>query len=48
LHHRSQPLGRAQCPPRGQEPRPPKLPADLFLLEDVVKQKAAALVVIDR
>jgi AAA domain len=28
-------------------PRPPELPADLFLLEDLVKSKAAALVVVD-
>jgi hypothetical protein len=33
--------------PEGKEPRPPELPADLFLLEDLVKSKAAALVVID-
>ena len=32
--------------PEGKEPRLPELPADLFLLEDLVKQKAAALVVI--
>ena len=30
-----------------EAPRPPELPADLFLLEDLVKSKAAALVVID-
>jgi hypothetical protein len=30
-----------------EPPRPPELPADLFLLEDLVKSKAAALVVID-
>jgi AAA domain len=33
--------------PEDKEPRPPELPADLFLLEDLVKSKAAALVVID-
>jgi hypothetical protein len=33
--------------PEGAPPRPPELPADLFLLEDLVKSKAAALVVID-
>ena len=33
--------------PEGHPPRPPELPADLFLLEDLVKSKAAALVVID-
>jgi RecA-family ATPase len=33
--------------PEGKEPRPPELPADLFLLEDLVKSKTAALVVID-
>jgi hypothetical protein len=33
--------------PEGEPPRPPELPADLFLLEDLVKQKAAALVIID-
>jgi hypothetical protein len=33
--------------PEGEPPRPPELPADLFLLEDLVKSKAAALVVID-
>jgi hypothetical protein len=30
-----------------EPPRPPELPADLFLLEDLVKSKGAALVVID-
>jgi hypothetical protein len=33
--------------PEGSPPRPPELPADLFLLEDLVKSKRAALVVID-
>jgi AAA domain len=33
--------------PEGAPPRPPELPADLFLLEDLVKSKAAALVVLD-
>jgi hypothetical protein len=33
--------------PEGEPPRPPELPADLFLLEDLVKSKAAALVVVD-
>jgi hypothetical protein len=33
--------------PEGEQPRPPELPADLFLLEDLIKSKAAALVVID-
>jgi hypothetical protein len=33
--------------PEGSPPRPPELPADLFLLEDLVKTKRAALVVID-
>lgn len=33
--------------PEGEPPRPPELPADLFLLEDLAKSKAAALVVID-
>jgi hypothetical protein len=33
--------------PEGAPPRPPELPADLFLLEDLVKSKTAALVVID-
>jgi hypothetical protein len=33
--------------PEGKEPRPPELPADLFLLEDLVKSKRAALVVVD-
>jgi hypothetical protein len=33
--------------PEGKEPRPPELPADLFLLEDLAKQKRAALVVVD-
>jgi hypothetical protein len=33
--------------PEDKPPRPPELPADLFLLEDLVKSKAAALVVID-
>jgi hypothetical protein len=33
--------------PEGHPPRPPELPADLFLLEDLVKSKGAALVVID-
>jgi hypothetical protein len=33
--------------PEGEPPRPPELPADLFLLEDLVKSKGAALVVID-
>jgi AAA domain len=33
--------------PEGSPPRPPELPADLFLLEDLVKAKRAALVVID-
>jgi hypothetical protein len=33
--------------PEGEPPRPPELPADLFLLEDLVKGKGAALVVID-
>jgi AAA domain len=33
--------------PEGAPPRPPELPADLFLLEDLVKSKAAALVVVD-
>jgi AAA domain len=33
--------------PEGEPPRPPELPADLFLLEDLVKSKAAALLVID-
>jgi AAA domain len=33
--------------PEGKPPRPPELPADLFLLEDLVKSKGAALVVID-
>ena len=33
--------------PEGHPPRPPELPADLFLLEDLVKSKAAALIVID-
>jgi hypothetical protein len=41
-------LGPARRPPRGfPPPRPPELPADLFLLEDLVKSKRAALVVID-
>jgi len=33
--------------PEGAPPRPPELPADLFLLEDLVKSKGAALIVID-
>jgi hypothetical protein len=33
--------------PEDKPPRPPELPADLFLLEDLVKSKAAALVVVD-
>jgi len=33
--------------PEGEPPRPPELPADLFLLEDLVKSKGAALVVVD-
>jgi AAA domain len=33
--------------PEGEPPRPPELPADLNLLESLVKEKAAALVVID-
>jgi RecA-family ATPase len=33
--------------PEGEPPRPPELPADLFLLEDLIKSKGAALVVID-
>jgi hypothetical protein len=33
--------------PEGEPPRPPELPADLFLLEDLVKSKGAALLVID-
>ena len=33
--------------PEGSPPRPPELPADLFLLEHLVKSKRAALVVID-
>ena len=33
--------------PDGEPPRPPELPADLNLLEDLVKARAAALVVVD-
>jgi len=33
--------------PEGAPPRPPELPADLFLLEDLVKSKGAALVILD-
>jgi len=33
--------------PEGEPPRPPELPADLALLEDLVKDRAAKLVVVD-
>jgi putative DNA primase/helicase len=33
--------------PESEPPRPPELPADLFLLEDLVKSKGAVLVVVD-